>query len=152
VALHDAYEWVGHIRTHLDGEIEPRTAELILSSDRREVHDACLSASPATNVSSRCPNCCIAVGSSRRACWAGAGSCARKAWCNRRRCLWAVPTPRRSSRTVLQQHRRIGHPLPRHFLHVTPNQLCHKLPWNSDSLYREYWNSSAVNIGAVLPW
>lgn len=36
VALHDACEWVGCIRTHLDGQIEPRTAELILSSDRRE--------------------------------------------------------------------------------------------------------------------
>ena len=35
-ALHDACEWVGRIRTHLDGEIEPRTAELILGSDRLE--------------------------------------------------------------------------------------------------------------------
>ena len=35
-ALHDACEWVGRIRAHLDGEIEPRTADLILGSDRRE--------------------------------------------------------------------------------------------------------------------
>jgi len=35
-ALHDACDWVSRIRTHLDGEIEPRTAELILSSGRRE--------------------------------------------------------------------------------------------------------------------
>ena len=35
-ALHDACDWVSRIRTHLDGEIQPRTAELILSSGRRE--------------------------------------------------------------------------------------------------------------------
>ena len=35
-ALHDACEWVGRIRAHLDGEIDSRTAELILGSDRRE--------------------------------------------------------------------------------------------------------------------
>ena len=35
-ALHNACEWVGSIRKHLDGEIEPRTAERILGSDGRE--------------------------------------------------------------------------------------------------------------------
>lgn len=35
-ALHDACEWVDRIRAHLDGEIDSRTAELILGSDRRE--------------------------------------------------------------------------------------------------------------------
>jgi very-short-patch-repair endonuclease len=40
VELHDACEWASRIRTHLGGEIEPRTAELILRSDRREADTA----------------------------------------------------------------------------------------------------------------